>query len=54
MREPIAVLRVDDHQMVRAGLATLLAATDDIVVVGQVRDGIEAVGVAAQTRPAVF
>jgi DNA-binding NarL/FixJ family response regulator len=53
MDEPIAVLLVDDHQMVRAGLATLLAATDDIVVVGQAGDGGEAVAVAAQTRPAV-
>ena len=53
MTEPIAVLLVDDHQMVRAGLATLLAATDDIVVVGQAGDGSEAVGVAAETNPAV-
>ena len=53
MNEPIAVLLVDDHQMVRAGLATLLAATDDIVVVGQAGDGSEAVSVAAQTGPAV-
>ena len=53
MNEPITVLLVDDHQMVRAGLATLLAATDDIVVVGQAGDGRDAVGVAAQTTPAV-
>ena len=52
MTEP-HVLLVDDHQMVRAGLATLLGATEDIDVVGQAGDGREAVAVAAQTRPAV-
>ncbi len=53
MTEPIAVLLVDDHQMVRAGLATLLEAPEDLEVVGQAGDGGEAVAVAAQTRPAV-
>lgn len=53
MPERIAVLLVDDHQMVRAGLATLLDATDDIVVVGQAGDGREAVEVAASTLPDV-
>jgi DNA-binding NarL/FixJ family response regulator len=51
--EPIAVLVVDDHQMVRAGIATLLGATDDIVVVGQAGDGKEAVEVASSTSPTV-
>jgi DNA-binding NarL/FixJ family response regulator len=53
MTEPIAVLVVDDHQMVRAGIATLLGATDDIVVVGQAGDGKEAVEVASSTSPTV-
>ncbi|MCW2760991.1 MAG: two component transcriptional regulator, LuxR family [Marmoricola sp.] len=53
MSEPIGVLVVDDHQMVRAGIATLLAATDDVVVLGQAGDGREAVAVAAETMPAV-
>jgi DNA-binding NarL/FixJ family response regulator len=47
------VLLVDDHQMVRTGLATLLSSTDDLVVVGQAGDGAEAVEVAASTRPDV-
>jgi DNA-binding NarL/FixJ family response regulator len=53
MTEPISVLLVDDHQMVRAGIATLLAATDEIVVVGQAGDGAAAVAAAADTMPDV-
>ena len=49
----IAVLLVDDHQMVRTGLAALLATTDDIVVVGQAGDGASAVDVAGDTLPDV-
>ena len=53
MTEPIGVLVVDDHQMVRAGIAALLDATEDIVVVGQAGDGSEAMQVAAATTPNV-
>jgi DNA-binding NarL/FixJ family response regulator len=53
MTEPIKVLVVDDHQMVRAGIVALLAATADVVVVGQAGDGCEAVDVAARTLPDV-
>ena len=49
----ITVLLVDEHQMVRTGLAALLAATDDIVVVGQAGDGASAVDVAGDTLPDV-
>ena len=37
------VLLVDDHAMVRTGIATLLGVTDDLEVVGQASDGEEAV-----------
>jgi DNA-binding NarL/FixJ family response regulator len=47
------VLLVDDHAMVRTGIATLLGVTDDLEVVGQASDGEEAVSVAAETRPDV-
>jgi DNA-binding NarL/FixJ family response regulator len=53
MSEPIGVLVVDDHQMVRAGIAALLGATDDILVVGQAGDGQEAVEVASSVTPDV-
>jgi DNA-binding NarL/FixJ family response regulator len=53
MTDPIGVVVVDDHQMVRAGIATLLGATDDIVVVGQAGDGSEAVVVVAANLPSV-
>lgn len=49
----ISVLLVDDHQMVRTGLAALLAATDDVVVVGQAGDGEAAVAAVSGTSPDV-
>lgn len=49
----IRVLLADDHQMVRAGLAVLLDATDDMTVVGQVGDGAEAVRAVSETAPDV-
>ena len=47
------VLLVDDHQMVRTGLATLLGSTEDIRVVAQAGDGDQAVAEAARTYPDV-
>jgi len=44
MVTPLRVLLVDDHEVVRGGVAALLRATDDIVVAGEagtVRDAIE-------------
>jgi DNA-binding NarL/FixJ family response regulator len=47
------VLVVDDHHLVRAGLAALLGTTDDLVVVGQAADGAEAVEAVARQTPDV-
>jgi DNA-binding NarL/FixJ family response regulator len=53
MTEMIGVLLVDDHAIVRGGLAALLATTDDIRVVGEAADGVEAVQLAESLRPDV-
>lgn len=50
----VRVLLVDDHQLVRAGLAALLDGADDIEVVGEAADGRHAVELAKQLRPAVI
>jgi DNA-binding NarL/FixJ family response regulator len=47
------VLLVDDHHMMRAGLAALVGATTDLVVVGQAADGSEAVEAVARLSPDV-
>jgi DNA-binding NarL/FixJ family response regulator len=49
----IRVLLVDDHPVVRSGLAGLLAAEDDLEVVGEAGDGMEAVSLAERLQPDV-
>src|SRR5438046_739316 len=46
-------LLVDDHEVVRSGVAALLKATDDIVVAGEAGSVREAVEEAERTRPDV-
>ena len=41
--EKIKVLIADDHRVVREGLAAILKTKDDIQVIGEAQDGIEAV-----------
>ena len=53
MAQPITVLIVDDHQVVRLGLETFLARQPDIAVVGQASSGEEALRVAAEQVPDV-
>jgi DNA-binding NarL/FixJ family response regulator len=50
----ITVLIVDDHAVVRAGLTALLATAEDIEVVGEAADGVEAVSRAHQLQPDVI
>lgn len=49
----LRVLVVDDQAIARAGIATMLDAEDDLTVVGQSRDGEDAVRDALELRPDV-
>jgi NarL family two-component system response regulator LiaR len=53
MSEPITVLIVDDHAVVRRGIRALLEAEGDFAVVGEVGSGGEAVLLAADLAPDV-
>jgi DNA-binding NarL/FixJ family response regulator len=53
LAEPIRVVIVDDHQVVRQGLRAFLDAQQDIEVVGEAVDGDECVAVADAVRPDV-
>jgi DNA-binding NarL/FixJ family response regulator len=50
---PIRVLVVEDHHVVRQGLVALLSVVDGVEVVGQAADGMEAIEQLAATRPDV-
>jgi len=49
----ISVVIADDQAMVRAGFGMILAAEDDIEVIGEAADGVEAVDQALRLRPDV-
>jgi DNA-binding NarL/FixJ family response regulator len=49
----IEVVLADDQALVRAGFGSLLDAEDDITVVGEARDGVEAVALTRSTKPDV-
>lgn len=50
---PIRVILADDHQLFRAGIASLLEREPDIEVVGQAPNGAEAVKLGQQLQPDV-
>jgi DNA-binding NarL/FixJ family response regulator len=50
---PIRVLVVDDHSLVRAGFRSILSDEDGIEVVGEAKDGAEAVAAAVSETPDV-
>jgi two-component system, NarL family, response regulator LiaR len=50
---PIRVLLVDDHMMVRRGLATFLQIFDDLELVGEAPDGKTALDLCAEVQPDV-
>jgi len=53
MDEPIKVLLVDDHEMVRIGLAAVLDTEDGIEVVGEASTGQEGIRLAQAYQPDV-
>jgi NarL family two-component system response regulator LiaR len=52
--QPIRVLIVDDHAMVRKGMMALMAAYDDIQVIGEAANGAKAIEQADKLRPDVI
>lgn len=50
---PLRVVIVNDSRTMRASLKAALAGAPDLVVVAEASDGVEAVSVVEQTRPAV-
>jgi NarL family two-component system response regulator LiaR len=51
---PIRVMVVDDHAVVRGGLATFLLAYDDLTLVGEAANGAEALQQVGQCAPDVM
>jgi NarL family two-component system response regulator LiaR len=49
----LRVLVVDDHEMVRQGLASLLGESPEVVIVGQAASGREGIDMAIELRPNV-
>ena len=52
--EPIRVMLVDDHTLVRAGFKSVLHSCADIVVVGEAGDGETAISMASRAHPEVI
>ncbi|HWQ91350.1 MAG TPA: response regulator transcription factor [Clostridia bacterium] len=54
MKGQIRILLVDDHPVVRRGLATCLSAEETFAIVGEASDGIEALEQTARLSPDVI
>lgn len=51
--QPIRVMLVDDHAMVRRGLATILKVFDNITLAGEAENGADAIKLCAEVLPDV-
>ena len=54
LSSPIRVMLVDDHKMVRRGLAAFLQAYDDLQRAGEAENGEAAIQLCAETHPDVI
>jgi NarL family two-component system response regulator LiaR len=54
VKDSIRILVVDDHELVRKGLCSLLGAMRDLEVIGEGADGVEAVQYARELQPDVI
>ena len=52
--QTIRVMLVDDHNVVRSGLATFLRAYEDLELVGEAKNGLEAVNLCREKKPDVI
>jgi two-component system, NarL family, response regulator LiaR len=52
-RHPTRVAIVDDHAMIRSGLAAFLSVDDDFELVGEADDGVRALRLCSEVRPDV-
>ena len=50
---PIKILIADDHSLLRHGLAMVFALHDDLRVIGEAKNGVEALNLAKATLPDV-
>ena len=54
MSESIKIVIADDHPIVRQGLATVLSQEEDMEVIGQAGNGLEAVDLARKLHPDII
>jgi NarL family two-component system response regulator LiaR len=52
--QTIQVMLVDDHNVVRSGLATFLRAYEDLELVGEAKNGLEALNLCHKKKPDVI